>query len=72
MSTELLKRKYKMSKEEIKLINDIVSSVVCCIVDFKPVGQMTKHLEGMGVPKEIVDHCGIVAALGQNTIDDNM
>ena len=61
-----------MNEKEIKLINDIVSSVVCCIVDSKPVEQLVKLLESMEVPKEIIEHCSIIASLGQNAIDDNM
>ena len=58
-----------MSKEEIKLINDIVSSVALCITEDKSLIRMAEHLKGLEAPEEVIDHCVTICNIGQCIID---
>lgn len=62
-----------MSKELIKLINDVASSVACTIADFNiSIDRMSIHLkEHLKVPSEVIEHCITIVDKARTEIELN-
>ena len=62
-----------MSKELIKLINDVASSVACTIADSNiSIDRMEIHLrDHLRVPSEVVEHCITIVDRARTEIELN-
>lgn len=62
-----------MTKEQIKLINDVVSSVACAVTDPSiSTSKMKMHLKNhLKVPSEVIDHCVTIVGMIKTEIEFN-
>ena len=62
-----------MTKEQVKLINDVVSSVACTAIDPSiSTSKMKIHLKNnLRVPSEVIDHCATIVGIIKTEIEFN-
>lgn len=62
-----------MTSEQIKLINDVASSVACIIADSNiSIDRMDEHLRNhLEVPSEVVEHCITIVDRARTEIELN-
>lgn len=53
-----------MNKNEIKMVNDTISSIVCYMRGEWTESQLMGRIEELGLPKEVVEHIQTIVTFG--------
>lgn len=57
-----------MNKNEIKVVNDTISSIVCYIMGEFNEAQLESKMEELKLPKEVVEHIRTVVVYNENLL----